>query len=148
MFQYDLGFESCWDFQVFEDVATALEDTLFPEREDGLDRRACPKCKDGRLYLNGSPSGAFVACSNYRLKGDQKCKYIRNFAGEEQSNQEWEVGIHPEYNSMIYIKSGRYGRCYLTCCTLRYIAFYRHMPWTSIEHAVYILQVCHSQCSW
>jgi DNA topoisomerase I len=101
--------------QVFEYVATALEDKLFPAREDGADRRACPKCKDGRLYLNGSPKGAFVACSNYRLKGDKQCTFIRNFeSGEEvQSNAEWQVGMHPEHKSIIMIKNGRYGRCFL-----------------------------------
>jgi DNA topoisomerase I len=108
--------------QVFEDVATVLEAKLFPAREDGLDRRACPSCKDGRLYLNGSPGGAFVACSNYRQKGDKQCKYIRNFdSGEEvQSDAAWEVGMHPEHNAMIYIKNGRYGRCFLAALRFRF----------------------------
>lgn len=100
--------------QVFEDVASSLEDTLFPLREDGLDRRACPNCKDGRLYLNGSPRGAFVACSNYRQKGTKQCTFIRNFSGEVQTGQEWEVGMHPVHKSLMYIKEGRYGRCCLT----------------------------------
>lgn len=98
--------------QVFEDVASSLEDKLFPVREDGLDRRACPSCKDGRLYLNGSPTGAFVACCNYRQKGEKQCTYIRNFSGEEySSSMEHEVGMHPVHKSMMYIKTGRYGRC-------------------------------------
>lgn len=106
-------------FQVFEDVASSLEDTLFPVREDGRDRRACPNCEDGRLYLNGSAKGAFVACSNYRLKGDKQCTYIRTFSGDEYTGEGAEgveVGMHPEHKAMIYVKEGRHGRYVFTAC--------------------------------
>lgn len=95
-------------------MASSLEDTLFPVREDGLDRRACPNCKEGRLYLNGSANGAFVACSNYRMKGNKQCKYTRTFSGDEYNGEDAgvEVGMHPEHNAMIYVKKGRYGRCF------------------------------------
>jgi DNA topoisomerase I len=96
--------------QVFEELASIFEDKLFPEREDGGDRRACPACKDGRLYLNGSSRGAFVACSNYRRKGDEQCTYIRNFTGEERTGEEWTIGEHPEHKETIYLKQGMYGR--------------------------------------
>ena len=85
-----------------------LSPYLFPEREDGIDPRLCPKCGEGKLALRGGRFGAFVACSNY-----PDCKYTRKFAqpgGENGEDTGPEVlGVHPETELEISRKSGRFG---------------------------------------
>jgi DNA topoisomerase I len=82
---------------------------LFPDREDGVDPRACPKCGTGKLALRGGRFGAFVACSNY-----PECKFTRKFAqpggtdGMTSDGPEI-LGKHPETGLDISRKSGRFG---------------------------------------
>ena len=61
-----------------------LEDMLYPIREDGKDRRACPSCDDGQLSLKLGRFGGFIGCSNH-----PDCKYTRplvvNAEGEEEA---------------------------------------------------------------
>jgi DNA topoisomerase I len=82
---------------------------LFPEREDGVDPRKCPKCEGGKLALRGGRFGAFVACSNY-----PECKFTRKFAqpgggdGAESDGPEV-LGQHPDTGQDITRKSGRFG---------------------------------------
>lgn len=88
---------------------TFLAPYLFPEREDGVDPRACPKCGSGKLALRGGRFGAFVACSNY-----PECKFTRKFAqpgGEDgmASDGPEALGKHPETGLEITRKSGRFG---------------------------------------
>ncbi len=51
------------------DVLDALNEELaplvFPDKGDGTDPRACPRCGEGRLSLKLGKFGAFVGCSNY-----------------------------------------------------------------------------------
>jgi DNA topoisomerase-1 len=82
---------------------------LFPEREDGVDPRICPKCGTGKLALRGGRFGAFVACSNY-----PECKFTRKFAqpggADGMTSDGPEVlGKHPETGLEISKKSGRFG---------------------------------------
>jgi DNA topoisomerase I len=81
---------------------------LFPDREDGVDPRTCPKCGDGKLALRGGRFGAFIACSNY-----PECKFTRKFAqpGGENGGDSGpeELGKHPETGLEITRKSGRFG---------------------------------------
>jgi DNA topoisomerase-1 len=82
---------------------------LFPEREDGIDPRTCPKCGTGKLALRGGRFGAFVACSNYPA-----CKFTRKFAqpggADGMTSDGPEVlGKHPETGLEISRKSGRFG---------------------------------------
>jgi DNA topoisomerase-1 len=82
---------------------------LFPEREDGVDPRICPKCGTGNLALRGGRFGAFVACSNY-----PECKFTRKFAqpggADGMTSDGPEVlGKHPETGLEISKKSGRFG---------------------------------------
>jgi DNA topoisomerase I len=81
---------------------------LFPEREDGVDPRKCPKCGDGKLALRGGRFGAFVACSNY-----PECKFTRKFAqpggADGADTGPEELGAHPETSLPITRKSGRFG---------------------------------------
>lgn len=82
---------------------------LFPEREDGVDPRKCPKCEGGKLALRGGRFGAFVACSNY-----PDCKFTRKFAqpggSDGMTSDGPEVlGKHPETELEVSRKSGRFG---------------------------------------
>jgi DNA topoisomerase-1 len=82
---------------------------LFPEREDGVDPRICPKCGTGKLALRGGRFGAFVACSNY-----PECKFTRKFAqpggADGMTSDGPEVlGKHPKTGLEISKKSGRFG---------------------------------------
>ncbi len=84
-----------------------LEPYLFPERDDGKDRRACPKCGDGRLALRGGRFGAFIACSNY-----PDCKYVRNFGQAGSAAGEAEpamLGSDPATGLEVACKAGRFG---------------------------------------
>ena len=82
---------------------------LFPEREDGIDPRKCPKCEGGKLALRGGRFGAFVACSNY-----PDCKFTRKFAqpgGSDGTTSDGPevLGKHPETELEVSRKSGRFG---------------------------------------
>ncbi len=58
------------------DVLDALDRALgphfFPERDDGVDPRACQGCGSGRLSIKLGKFGAFVGCSNY-----PECRFTR-----------------------------------------------------------------------
>jgi DNA topoisomerase I len=93
---------------VTAELDTFLAPYLFPEREDGVDPRKCPKCEAGKLALRGGRFGAFVACSNY-----PECKFTRKFAqpgGDGAASDGPEVlGQHPETGEDVSRKSGRFG---------------------------------------
>ncbi len=62
------------------DVLEALNEMLgphvFPDKGDGSDPRACPKCGTGRLSLKISgKNGAFIGCGNY-----PDCNFTRQLA--------------------------------------------------------------------
>lgn len=99
--------------EITEVLDEYLSDYLFPPREDGVDPRMCPMCRDegregGRLALRGGRFGAFVACANY-----PECKYTRRFAqpgGEsEGGGEDGVLGTHPETGEEIHRKTGRFG---------------------------------------
>ena len=94
--------------EVTEALDAFLGDYLFPEKEDGSDPRACPKCEAGRLALRGGKFGAFVACSNY-----PECKYTRRFAqggGEADADGgDTVLGQDPVTGLDVTRKSGRFG---------------------------------------
>ncbi|UWQ18823.1 type I DNA topoisomerase [Jannaschia sp. M317] len=94
---------------VLEKINEVLEPHLFPEREDGRDRRLCPKCEEGRLSMRTARSGgAFIGCSSY-----PECRYTRPFGPPgmegEQSGDEKMLGIEPESGLEVWLKSGRFG---------------------------------------
>ncbi|GIT91043.1 DNA topoisomerase 1 [Jannaschia pagri] len=94
---------------VLEKINEVLEPHLFPEREDGKDRRLCPKCEAGRLSMRTARSGgAFIGCSNY-----PECRYTRPFGPPgmegEQSGDERMLGVEPESGLEVWLKSGRFG---------------------------------------
>ena len=91
---------------VLDALNDALKPIVFPDKEDGSDPRACPKCDDGRLSLKLGKFGAFVGCSNY-----PECKMTRPFGGEDEGAviEDVILGQHPETQKDIVLKSGRYG---------------------------------------
>ncbi len=91
------------------DVATALDRELgphfFPDRGDGTDPRACPRCGTGRLGLRiGGNTGAFIGCSNY-----PECRYTRNLTSTENEGEERLLGHHPETGEPVLLRKGPYG---------------------------------------
>ncbi|MFC3711841.1 type I DNA topoisomerase [Sphingoaurantiacus capsulatus] len=81
---------------------------LFPDKGDG-DPRRCPACGDGRLSLRGGKFGSFIACSNY-----PNCRYTRPFgegeaAGANGDTGPKELGLDPESQEPITLRSGRFG---------------------------------------
>ncbi|MEM8823735.1 MAG: topoisomerase C-terminal repeat-containing protein, partial [Pseudomonadota bacterium] len=95
--------------EVLEKINEVLEPHLFPEREDGKDRRLCPRCEAGRLSMRTARSGgAFIGCSNY-----PECRYTRPFGPPgmegEQSGDERMLGVEPESGLEVWLKSGRFG---------------------------------------
>ncbi|MEM8794125.1 MAG: type I DNA topoisomerase [Pseudomonadota bacterium] len=98
--------------EVLDALNEALEDHVFPEREDGSDRRACPRCADGRISLKVGRYGAFIGCSNY-----PECAYTRQLAqpgnGENDADGADDgpkvLGIDPETGLEVSLRSGRFG---------------------------------------
>jgi DNA topoisomerase-1 len=93
------------------DVTEALDRDLgphlFPDRGDGSDPRACPRCGAGRLGLRiGGNTGAFIGCSNY-----PECRYTRNVGGDQASGAEdvRVLGRHPETGEEVTLRPGPYG---------------------------------------
>jgi DNA topoisomerase-1 len=95
--------------EVLEKINEVLEPHLFPEREDGRDRRLCPKCEAGRLSMRTARSGgAFIGCSNY-----PECRYTRPFGPPgmegESAGEERMLGVEPESGLEVWLKAGRFG---------------------------------------
>ena len=96
--------------QVLDALNEALKDHVFPEKEDGSPRRACPKCDDGEVSLKVGRYGAFIGCSNY-----PECKFTRQLAetgegegsGGEDDNRI--LGQDPETGLDISVRKGRFG---------------------------------------
>jgi len=98
------------------DVLDALNEELaplvFPERADGSDRRACPRCDNGKLSLKLGKFGAFVGCSNY-----PECNFTRqlgsNLTAEgvegDGSSDTRDLGTDTETGEPITLRSGRFG---------------------------------------
>ena len=93
--------------EVLDRLNEVLAPHVFPEKEDGTDPRNCPSCADGRLSLKVGRYGAFVGCSNY-----PECRFTRQLTvgadGEEQSGDRV-LGVDPETNAEISLKTGRFG---------------------------------------
>ncbi len=97
---------------VIKTLNKELEDMLYPLREDGSDRRACPSCDDGRLSLKLGRFGGFIGCSNH-----PDCKYTRPLVVDADQEEEAmqaakgprELGIDPESGRIISARPGPYG---------------------------------------
>ncbi|MEM9724573.1 MAG: type I DNA topoisomerase [Pseudomonadota bacterium] len=94
---------------VIDKINEALEDHIFPPREDGAPPRLCPLCGVGQLTLKPGRGGAFVGCSNY-----PDCRYTRQIGGEvgpaELSAPGGKVlGQDPETGLDVSLRTGRFG---------------------------------------
>ncbi len=92
-----------------------LENMLYPERENGSDRRSCTVCADGRISLKLGRYGAFIGCSNY-----PECKYTRPLVANEEDEEKAQqaakgpqvLGVDPKTGREISLKMGPYGPYY------------------------------------
>ncbi|MBU6407031.1 MAG: type I DNA topoisomerase [Alphaproteobacteria bacterium] len=91
---------------VLDALNESLGPHIFPDREDGLDPRACRSCADGRLSLRVGKYGAFIGCSNH-----PECKYTRPLAPADGGAPEGDRGLgeDPESGEPIALKIGRFG---------------------------------------
>ena len=95
-------------------VLDALDELLgphiFPQGENGIDPRLCPKCQSGRLGLKLGKYGAFVGCSNY-----PECRFTRQFAAGDGDGDaagdagDRVLGQDPETGLDVALKKGRFG---------------------------------------
>jgi DNA topoisomerase I len=93
--------------QVLDTLNEALEQHVFPEKEDGSPRRGCPSCEGGELSLKVGRFGAFVGCSNY-----PECKFTRQLTKGMDGNGaagDKILGQHPETGQDVEMKNGRFG---------------------------------------
>ncbi|MBB3998746.1 type I DNA topoisomerase [Aureimonas pseudogalii] len=98
------------------DVLDALNEELaplvFPDRGDGSNPRACPRCGEGKLSLKLGKFGAFVGCSNY-----PECGFTRQLGTNLQaegvegdgSNEPKTLGVDPDSSEPVTLRSGRFG---------------------------------------
>ena len=95
---------------VLDALNDILENHVFPEREDGTHRRACPSCEDGQLSLKLGKFGAFVGCSNY-----PECRFTKQLgtSGDGDASLVPAEGIllgqHPETGQPVTRHDGRFG---------------------------------------
>ncbi len=95
--------------EVLDALNDLLEDHIFPEKEDGSDRRLCPTCGQGQLSLKVGKFGAFIGCSNY-----PECRHtqqLNNAATGDAQLPEGDgvLGEDPDTGETIVLKSGRFG---------------------------------------
>ncbi len=98
---------------VLDALNVELAPLVFPEREDGTDPRACPRCGNGKLSLKLGKFGAFVGCSNY-----PECGYTKQLgsslsadaSGDGSSLDEpKDLGTDPATGEPVTLRSGRFG---------------------------------------
>ena len=94
--------------QVLDALNEALQDHVFPEKEDGTPRRKCPSCDDGEISLKVGRFGAFIGCSNY-----PECKFTRQLTqsgdGDNADDGDRLLGQDPETGMDVFCKKGRFG---------------------------------------
>ncbi len=95
---------------VLDVIDEELGPHFFQADEDGILKRSCPNCDNGRLGLKLGKFGAFVGCSNY-----PECKFTRqltnrndNIDGEPPLTDK-ELGSDPVSGVPIYLRNGPYG---------------------------------------
>lgn len=98
--------------EVLDALNEALKDHVFPEKEDGSPRRACPKCGNGEVSLKVGRYGAFIGCSNY-----PECTFTRQLAqtgegesdGADADSDNRLLGQDPETGLDVTVRKGRFG---------------------------------------
>lgn len=99
--------------EVLDALNEALGPYLFPVLDaDGNTKekpRLCPLCNEGELSVKLGRGGAFIGCGRY-----PECKYTRSFSASDKEGEAInpdgeELGIHPDFNAPMFLKSGRFG---------------------------------------
>jgi DNA topoisomerase-1 len=96
--------------EVLDALNEMLGPHIFPDKGDGSDPRACPKCGVGKLSMKISGKfGAFIGCSSY-----PECRYTRQFSdaggeGDAAAIDGKVLGQDPETGLDVIVKSGRFG---------------------------------------
>jgi len=93
--------------EVLEKLNQVLAPFIFPEKEDGTNPRACPKCEPGILSLKTSRFGAFIGCSDY-----PDCNYTRkmnNGSDDVEGDGTRLLGIDPATQMEVTVRTGRFG---------------------------------------
>ena len=94
--------------EVIDRINEAMEDHIFPEKEDGSPPRLCPLCNLGQLSLKPGKFGAFIGCSNY-----PECKYTRALGGEdgpaEAGAPDGKLLGNDENGVAVTLRTGRFG---------------------------------------
>jgi DNA topoisomerase-1 len=97
---------------VLEGLNAHLGPMIFPEKGDGSDPRACPKCGAGQLSLKLGKLGPFIGCSNY-----PECRFTRPLSvpnGEEGGDAQGAsgtmvLGKDPATGAEVTLRDGRFG---------------------------------------
>ena len=95
---------------VLDVIDEELGPHFFQADEDGILKRSCPNCDNGRLGLKLGKFGAFVGCSNY-----PECKFTRQLTNrsdnvdDEPPLTDKELGSDPVSGMPIYLRNGPYG---------------------------------------
>ncbi len=97
--------------EVLAEISKLLEPYIFTVDTAGKINNSCLKCEDGKLGLNIGRYGPYLSCSNY-----PECDYRKSVLNDESDDslEPQSLGIHPDLNEEIIIKSGPYGN-YLQC---------------------------------
>ncbi|ALK09439.1 type I DNA topoisomerase [Blastochloris viridis] len=96
--------------EVIDTLDEMLGPHFFPDLGDGIDRRRCPGCGDGRLSLKLGKYGSFIGCSNY-----PECKYTRPLAvpgngdGTAEGDGPRSLGEDPDTGLDVTVRNGRFG---------------------------------------
>ena len=95
---------------VLDVIDEELGPHFFKADENGILKRSCPNCDNGRLGLKLGKFGAFVGCSNY-----PECKFTRQLTNrsdnvdDEPPLTDKELGSDPVSGEPIYLRNGPYG---------------------------------------
>lgn len=92
--------------EVMEALNDMLAPHIFPEKEDGSDPRACPKCGTGRLSLKPSRFGPFIGCANY-----PDCNYTRQLTQTDSGEGALDGKVlgFDEDGTPVTLRIGRFG---------------------------------------
>ena len=96
--------------QVLDILNQELFHQVFPTKEDGTVTRSCPKCGE-EVSLKSGSWGYFVGCSSCKWT---KKPFDNSIKWETYQELPKEIGLHPDYGSMIFADLSINGPCVWT----------------------------------
>ena len=96
--------------QVLDILNQELFHQVFPTKEDGTVTRSCPKCGE-EVSLKSGSWGYFVGCSSCKWT---KKPFDNSIKWETYRELPKEIGLHPDYGSMIFADLSINGPCVWT----------------------------------